>query len=192
MVQAIISMTFTNNQMSTSLMQKLYEQKKSSRFCDITLFVNNRIIKAHRNVLASNSPYFDSILKCHRIVREQIVINCADVNSFNKILNYFYTGEITIDYSNVEELLKLADHFIVNKIIEHCIEFLGSKLSMENCLFTFLLTNRFKLKHLNSLVENWIAGNLEQVCNGAEILKLKPHELQEIFKNKVDILFLFT
>lgn len=189
MVQEIVRMTFTNNGIPSLIMQKLYEQKKSNRLCDLTLFVNNRIIKAHRNVLASGSPYFDSVLKCHKITREQLVINCTDVDAFNRILSYFYTGEITIDYSNVEELLKLADHFIVNKIIEHCIEFLGTKLNVENCLFTLLLTTRFKLKHLNSLVENWIAGNLEQVCNGREILTLKPYELQEIFKNKVMVSF---
>lgn len=179
------TMTFTNSEISTLLLQKLYEQKKSGRFCDLTLFVNNRIIKVHRNVLACGSPYFDSVLKCHKMTREQLVINCADVDVFNNVLNYFYTGEITIDYSNVKELLKLSDHFLVNKIIEHCTEFLGTKLNIDNCLFTFLLTNRFKLKHLNNLVENWIIRNLEQVCNGTEILKLKPYELQEIFKNKV-------
>lgn len=185
MVPDNINMTFTNNDMSSSLMQKLFEQKKLSRFCDLTLFVNNRIIKAHRNVLASASPYFNSVLKSHKIVREQLVINCSDFEVFSKILNYFYTGEITINYGNVEEILKLADHFIVNKIIDYCIEFLGTKLNIENCLFTFFLTSRFKLKHLNSLVENWIVGNLEQVCNANEILNLKVYELEEVFKNKV-------
>lgn len=182
------AMTFVCNEMGTVLFQKLYEQKKTSRFCDLTLFVNNRIIKAHRNVLACNSPYFDSILKHHKIIREQLIINCADYEVFNKILNYMYTGEITVDFANVEELLKLADHFIVTKIIEYCIEFLGTKLSIENCLFTYFLTQRYKLKHLNGLVENWIVGHLEQVCNGAEIKNLKLAELQEFFKNKVCIL----
>lgn len=184
MVQSAATMTFTNTDMSATILQKLYEQKKASRFCDLTLFVNNKIMKAHRNVLACGSPYFDSVLKQQKITREQLVINCSDTETFSKILNYFYTGEITIDYSNVDELLRLADHFIVSKIIEYCIEFLGTKLNIENCLFTFFLTNRFKLKHLNGLVENWIAGNLEQICGAAEILNVKAGELQEIFKNK--------
>lgn len=184
MVQST-AMTFTNSDMSLTLLQKLYEQKKASQFCDLTLFVNNKVFKAHRNVLACGSPYFDSVLKHHKIAREHLVITCADTDTFTKILNYFYTGEITIDYANVEELLKLADHFIVSKIIEYCAEFLGTKLNIENCLFTLFLTKRFKLKHLNGLVENWIAGNLEQVCSAREILNLKFNELQEIFKNKV-------
>lgn len=182
-----VAMTFTNGDMPVTLLQKLYEQKKASRFCDLTLFVNNKVIKAHRNVLACSSPYFDSVLKHHRIAREELVVNCADTDTFNKILNYFYTGEITVDYSNVEELLKLADHFIVGGIIEYCAEFLGSKLNLENCLFTLFLTSRYKLKHLNGLVENWIAGNLEQVCSSSEILNLKLSELQDVFKNKVYI-----
>lgn len=179
------TMTFVCNDMSSTLFQKLYEQKKSSRFCDITLHVNNKLIKAHRNVLACSSPYFDSILKHHKIIREQLIINCINYEIFNKILNYMYTGQITIEYSNVEELLKLADHFIITKVIEYCIEFLGTKLSVENCLFTYFLTHRFKLKHLNNLVENWIVGHLEQVCDGEEILTLKQTELQDFFKNKV-------
>lgn len=181
------AMTFVCNEMCTILFQKLYEQKKASRFCDLTLYVNNTIVKAHRNVLACNSSYFDSILKHHKIIREQLIINCADNEVFNKILNFMYTGQITIEYSNVEELLKLADHFIITKVIEYCIEFLGTKLSIENCLFTYFLTQRYKLKHLNSLVENWIVGHLEQVCNGEEIKNLKLVELQEFLKNKVRI-----
>lgn len=178
-------MTFVSTEMCTTVFQKLYEQKKASRFCDLTLHVNNRIVKAHRIVMACNSPYFDSVLKHHKIVREQLKIKCIDIEVFNKILNFMYTGQITIKYSNVEELLKLADHFIIAKVIEHCIEFLGTKLSIDNCLFTYFLTNRFKLKHLNSLVEKWINGHLEQICDGQEILNLKVSELQEFFRNKV-------
>lgn len=185
------TMTFVNNEMSGVLLQKLYEQKKASRFCDLTLFVNHKLIKAHRNVLACGSPYFDSVLKHHRISREQLVINCTDTVVFNKIINYFYTGEITIDYTCIEEVLKLADHFIVNRIIEYCIEFLGTKLSLENCLFTLFLTNRYKLKHLNGLVENWIAGNLEQVFNGTEVLNLKLNDLVEFLKNEVRVIMVF-
>lgn len=179
------AMTFVCNDMSSTLFQKLYEQKRSSRFCDVTLHVNNKLIKAHRNVLACSSPYFDSVLKQHKIIREQLIINCADGDTFNNMLNYMYTGQITIEYSTVEELLRLADHFIVTKIIEYCIEFLGTKLNVKNCLFTYFVTQRFKLKHLNNLVENWIVGHIDQVCDGEEILNLKLQELQEFFKNKV-------
>ncbi|CAH2005685.1 unnamed protein product [Acanthoscelides obtectus] len=177
-------MSFHCAELSTTMFQKLFEQKKASRFCDITLFVNNKVIKAHRNVLACSSPYFDSILKHHKITREQLTISCLDSSIFNSLLNFMYTGDITIGYSNVEELLKLADHFILTKVIEYCIEFLGAKLQLDNCLFTYTLTQRFKLKHLGTVVENWISSHIEDVCKGDEILELSHNKLANFLKNK--------
>lgn len=182
------SMSFLTQDVSSSLLQKLYEQKKSSRFCDITLFVNNKIVRAHRNVLACNSPYFDSILTHHKIHREQLTINGLNVDTFNLVLNYMYTGEITINYLNVEDILKFADTFIMTKLIEYCIEFLGTKLSLDNCLFTYFLTRRFKLKNLGNLVETWVATHIDEICNGAEILNIKISDLNDFLKNKVSLI----
>ncbi|CAH1154153.1 unnamed protein product [Phaedon cochleariae] len=178
------TMTFQSGEFPNSLFQKLFEQKRASRFCDVNLFVNNRIIKAHRNVLACSSPYFDSILKHHKVIREQLTVSCLDSEIFNTVLNFMYTGQITIEHSNVEELLKLADHFILTKVIEYCIEFLGTKLCLDNCLFTYFLTSRFKLKHLGNIVENWIASHVEDICKGDEILRLSANELLNFLKNK--------
>lgn len=182
------SMTFHCSELSSTMFHKLYEQKKTNRFCDVTLYVNNKILKAHRNVLACSSPYFDSVLKHHKVVKEQLTVNCLDSEIFNNILNFMYTGEITIKHSNVEELLKLADHFILTKVIEYCIEFLGTKLNLENCLFTYFLTQRFKLKHLGNIVENWIASHIDNICDGEEIGRLSSKELQDFFRNKNFIL----
>ncbi|XP_066261059.1 uncharacterized protein [Euwallacea similis] len=182
------SMTFHCSELSSSMFHKLYEQKRTNRFCDVTLYVNNKILKAHRNVLACSSPYFDSILKHHKVVKEQLTVNCLDSEIFNSVLSFMYTGEITVRHSNVEELLKLADHFILTKIIEYCIEFLGTKLNLDNCLFTYFLTQRFKLKHLGNIVENWIASHIDNVCDGEEIGRLSSKELQDFFRNKNFIL----
>lgn len=181
----ISGMTFICNEMSTTLFKNLYEQKKSSRFCDLTLYVNNKVVRAHRNVLACSSPYFNSILKHHSIIREHLTITCLDSEIFNMIVNYMYTGQITIELTNVEELLRLADHFILTKIIEYCIEFLGANLNIDNCLFTYYLSQRFKLKHLCNIVEGWIVSHLNEVCDGKEILNLNVAEFQEFLKNRV-------
>ncbi|KAK5644507.1 hypothetical protein RI129_005807 [Pyrocoelia pectoralis] len=181
----IHKMTFICDEMSTAMFRKLYEQKKTSRFCDLTLNVNNKIVRAHRNVLACSSPYFNSILKHHTIIREQLNITCLDSEIFNTIINYMYTGHITIELSNVEELLRLADHFILTKIIEYCIEFLGANLNVANCLFTYYLSQRFKLKHLCNIVEGWIINHLNEICDGKEILNLNLLELQDFLKSRV-------
>lgn len=181
------SMTFISNEMSSTLLQKLNEQRKTNRFCDITLHVNSKLIRAHRNVLASNSPYFDSILQQHVVLREQLVINCSNIDVFNKIIDFMYTGEITIDYDNVEVLLKFADHFIMSKVVDYCVEFLRAKLRVETCVFIYFLSGRFKLKELNELAEKWILGNLKVICEGEEILAVKLSEMESFLNNQVRI-----
>lgn len=173
------------------MLDRLYDQKQKSSFCDLTLFVNNKVVKAHRNVLACGSPYFDSILKHHKVAREHLTVSCTDVEIFNTLINYMYTGRVTVEHANVEELLRLADHFLMTKVVEYCIEFLGTKLSIENCLFTFYLTQRFKLKQLGNLVENWIVTHLNEVCDGQEVLGLHVLELQEFLKNKMFVVSLY-
>lgn len=186
-------MTFVCDEMSSIMFRNLFEQKKFSRFCDITLYVNNKIVRAHRNVLACSSPYFNSILKHHSIIREHLSITCLDNEIFNMIINYMYTGQITIEHSNVEEILRLADYFLITKVIDYCMEFLGANLKLDNCLFTYNLSQRFRLKHLGNIVENWISNHMNEVCDGKEVLHLSIDDLQEFLKMRVSTTnFLFV
>ncbi|CAG9826780.1 unnamed protein product [Diabrotica balteata] len=187
-VEEYPTLTFQNSNFPNVIFQKLFEQKKASKFCDITIFVNNKIIKAHRNVLACSSPYFDSILKTHKVQQEKLSVSCTDSTIFNNVLNFMYTGEISINHGIIEELLKLADHFILTTILEYCIDFLGSKLNVNNCLFTYFLAKQYKLKHLSDNIENWIGKHIDDICKGEEILGLERKQLQEFFTNKNFIL----
>src|SRR5277367_1620291 len=101
------AMNFTENQHGNTILEKLRNQKDSGRFCDVILHVQGRQFQAHRNVLASCSPYFDSILKMHKIVKEQLTVTCQNHEVFNCLLNYMYTGNVVIDKHNVAELLRL-------------------------------------------------------------------------------------
>lgn len=175
---------FETPDMSSVILSTLYEQQRSNRFCDLTLYINNKIVKLHRNVLACNSPYFDSILKQHKIVKEQLTISCLDNDTFDTFLEYMYTGKITIHSSNVEELLKLANHFIVNKIIGYCTEFLEKSLNINNCLFILDLIQRYNLKNI-SAVDNLINSKLNDIINGYELLNLPLQKLQSFIKYEV-------
>lgn len=68
-------MTFTENQQGNAVLEKLRQQRETGRFCDVVLVVQDKQYPAHRNILAACSPYFDSILKKHKVIYSLVNFN---------------------------------------------------------------------------------------------------------------------
>ena len=81
---------------SNTLLAQLCHQKEQGRFCDLALYAGGKVFKAHRSVLASVSPYFDSILKTHKIVKERLTVTCNNGEIFKAFLDFIYTGNVSL------------------------------------------------------------------------------------------------
>ena len=60
-----------------------------------------------RCVLASCSPWFDTKLKVHKTMKEIIEVeSCKNYEVFHLVLTYMYTGKISLDKHNVDDILE--------------------------------------------------------------------------------------
>lgn len=182
-------MNFNENPQGNAILDSLRAQRSESRFCDIVLHVydqarQERLFPAHRSVLAASSPYFESVLKTNRVTKEQININgCHDVDVFETLLDYMYTGNITVDWNNVNELLKLSNHFLIVKVSNYCCEFLEHYLSLENCLEVRELAEKYNLDVLQKVATDFMAENLGEILEQPYMFDLAPKKLDSIIVN---------
>lgn len=165
-------MNFAENAHCSCAMHKLRQQQERGRFCDIVLHVDGRQYRAHRNVLAACSPYFDSILRMQKVAVEHLSISCRNQAAFQSFLRYMYSGCVSVHRGNVAELLQLANHFLVFKLKNYCAEYLEHNLNLANCLAVREMAEANNVPTLLKAVASFVSENVEDVLSDPRLLRL--------------------
>ncbi|RXM93271.1 Transcriptional regulator Kaiso [Acipenser ruthenus] len=105
-----------DSQYSGTLLKALNEQRSTGLFCDVTIIVQDRKFRAHKNILSSSSTYFHQLFS---VAGQVIELNFIKAEIFEEILNYIYSSKIIRVRSDIlEELIKsgqtLGVKFIAN------------------------------------------------------------------------------
>lgn len=116
---------FTCPAYCSELSRRQNEQRKAGLFCDLTLVFGsggasgerNQTLTAHRSVLSAASHYFTLLLGGQfseslsgRVeLREWSSESGPDPETVRSVVQFMYTGEITVTTANVHEVLELAD-----------------------------------------------------------------------------------
>uniref|UniRef100_A0A6J0SHH6 Transcriptional regulator Kaiso isoform X1 n=2 Tax=Pogona vitticeps TaxID=103695 RepID=A0A6J0SHH6_9SAUR len=99
--------TATDNQYSGMLLKALDEQRGHGLFCDVTVIVEDRKFRAHRNVLSASSTYFHQLFS---VAGQVVELNFIRAEVFAEILNYIYTSKIVRVRSDLlDELIKSGE-----------------------------------------------------------------------------------
>nr|XP_033801669.1 transcriptional regulator Kaiso isoform X2 [Geotrypetes seraphini] len=94
----------TDTQYSGTLLKSLNEQRIHGLFCDVTIIVEDRKFRAHRNILSASSTYFHQLFS---VAGQVFELNFVRAEIFAEILNYIYSSKIVrIRSDSLEELIK--------------------------------------------------------------------------------------
>ncbi|XP_026530572.1 transcriptional regulator Kaiso [Notechis scutatus] len=99
--------TATDNQYSGMLLKALDEQRGLGLFCDVTVIVEDRKFRAHRNILSASSTYFHQLFA---VAGQVVELNFIRGEVFAEILNYIYSSKIIRVRSDLlDELIKSGE-----------------------------------------------------------------------------------
>uniref|UniRef100_A0AAZ1XVV0 BACK domain-containing protein n=1 Tax=Oreochromis aureus TaxID=47969 RepID=A0AAZ1XVV0_OREAU len=96
------------------------------------------------------------------------------------IIDFAYTGSVSITEKNAVELLMAADQLNVMDIVKLCCDFLGEQLCPENCVGIWQFTKVCLLPELRAKAYHYIINNFEQVVLEEEFLQLTVEEVADI------------
>ena len=104
---------------------------------DLTIRLDNEEkMDVHKHILDEQMPYFRGVSK-PTLTEDKVCevrIKGLPRSVLDKILTFVYTGELVVDCSNVRDVQWWATYFQHEEIVNRCICYIRSEVTLENVL----------------------------------------------------------
>ena len=164
---------------SEILLSKCAQFREQGELIDVRLKVGKDEFAAHRIVLAVNSDYFHAMLARGMKESYQEVIELKDENisaaAMKKLIDFMYSGEISVNSESVFEVLIAADHLQVTSVVLQCCKYLETELvelgfDVQFYCRVIMVADRHGLKDLKEATESKMAAMYRKICEKEEFL----------------------
>ena len=137
----------------------------NERLSDVQFRIDKEIIFAHKFVLATRSEVFAAMFTHDMKENEENKVEIKDFNCqvFKEMLRYIYTGGIDKIETIVDDLLLIADKYMLEGLTKICENNLIKNLSNENVLDYLMFANKYNLSRLKKMAIIFIASNLSEL-----------------------------
>ncbi|XP_034466711.1 kelch-like protein 38 [Hippoglossus hippoglossus] len=170
---------YKDKEQSSNLLLQLNRLRQDRILTDVLLCSENTEIPCHRNVLVSSSPYFRAMF-CHNFMeRQQTKIDLKGIDStiLSSVIDYVYTGLITISMDTVLPLMQAASMLQYGRIFEACSSFLQEQLSPDNCLSMVRLSEILNCNTLRAKAKEIAMKSFSDVSASEDLCELSLPEL---------------
>ena len=118
------------------LLDKLNELRETNVLCDATIRAEGQDFAAHKCVLSAASAYFRALFTSQMKETKNNMVELQEAKSttISDVLQFIYTGKVTIDSFNAQDLVKIADYLIIPSLKTRASLFLQGSINGSNCL----------------------------------------------------------
>ncbi|CAH3162872.1 unnamed protein product, partial [Porites lobata] len=151
--------------------------------CDIiTLVVNDCALKAHRNVLAEASPFFEKLLDSDMKESNEGVVRLEMFTEsvMRKTLGFIYTGNVQIlNEDDASDMVVIADYLFLLNLKTLAAQALQQKLNASNSISIFRFAYEYRCEELVSKAKNFLLANFTELfaANREDVLEMSSEEL---------------
>ena len=160
------------------VLREMHALQQQGHLCDVILRVDGHKVQAHRAVLSGCSPYFKAMFTGNlcESEKEEVDLKSVDKTAIDALIDFAYSGKITVTHANVQSLLPAANLLQINSVKKLCCDFLQSQLHATNCIGIVKFAELHVCRELHAVGEKFIASNFHEVCQGEEFHQLDHEE----------------
>ncbi|XP_056275467.1 kelch-like protein 10 [Pseudoliparis swirei] len=173
-----------SNKAESSLRRSVFNDLRlEGQFCDAVINVENVAFDVHRVILCKCSEYFIALFgRWCPADKKVFVIPGVSPDAMRLIIEFAYTGSVSVTEEHVRELLLAADQLNVMDVVQTCCDFLGERLRAENCIGIFEFTDIVFCPELQRRAYSYVVEHFEEVAHHEEFLQLPLQRLIDLLE----------
>ena len=147
------------------LLHELNEFRKTNILCDTTIRAEGQDFAAHKCVLSAASAYFRALFTSlmKETKNNMVELQEAKSTTVSDVIQFIYTGKVSIDSSNAQDLAKIADYLIIPILKTKASLFLQGSISASNCLALESFASCYNCESLQQAVVTYKCENFVTV-----------------------------
>ncbi|XP_029344894.1 kelch-like protein 2 isoform X2 [Acyrthosiphon pisum] len=163
----------------------LQSLRKDEILCDIKIEIDDGgVIFGHKVVLASASPYFHAMFTNFSEKNQDLVlIKELDSSALRLLIDFVYSGEISITEKNVQCLLPASNLLQLQEVKNACFDFLQAQLWPTNVIGINALADLHGSMQLLTSSELYIQQLFSDVVEGDEFLSFSSELMVKLISS---------
>lgn len=150
-------------------------------FCDVSFAVDKAggLLHAHKLVLASSSPYFESLFAKEGL-SGPIMIEGVDGRTLEQLILFAYSSEVAINEKNVRKLLRASRKLQFVGVMEACYRYCKNHIDISNCVQMWRFAEKHKCKELADAAARCIQLNFLEISRRPDFLELTTEQMVKL------------
>ena len=164
------------------LLNELNELRETNILCDTTIRAQGQDLPAHKCVLSAASPYFRAMFTNELKEKESNLVELQNMKSttISDVLQFVYTGKASIDSSNAQDLVMIADYLIIPSLKTKASLFLEGTVNASNCLALESFASQYNCESLKQVSVAYEIENFQGVSRSEDFRALDSEKVKEL------------
>ena len=171
---------------ATALLNSFNELRQhGSVLSDCILSISGVEFPIHRCFLAACSPYFRALFTSEMKEKtcSQIKISGVEADIFQMMLDFLYSGQISLNENNVTELYPAAKLFQLELLQKVCCDYFINQLCTSNCIGIWKYARRYSDSFLEKSAWDYLTAHFTELVGCEEFLSLDSSDLSVVLSS---------